>query len=75
MTRVGLASIAAGRSQKATNAGTKSRTSGHARRQYNRLRAMNNRRARALPEQTGQNEGEMLTHFMDAQQDGSTIRK
>ena len=62
MTRVGLAPTSAGRSQKANNAGTKSRAAGHARRQYNRLRAMTNRRARALPDQTGQQEGEMLTH-------------
>ena len=75
MTRGGLASTAVGRSQKANNAGTKSRAAGHARRQYNRLRVMTNRRARALPNQVGQQEGEMLTHSwmhskMDSQVEG-----
>ena len=56
------AAASAGRSKWGEIAGAKSRAAGFARRQYNRLRATNNRRAKVLPDQTGDMEGDGVFH-------------
>ena len=56
------AATSAGRSKWGKIAGAKSRAAGFARRQYNRLRAINNRRAKVLPDQTGNMEGDGVFH-------------
>ena len=57
------ATMSVGRSLRGTIAGAKSRAVGFVCRQYNRLQAVNNRRARVLPDQSGQLEGEVVMHL------------
>ena len=56
------ATTSVGRSQRGMIAVAKSRAAGFARRQYNRLRTINNRRARVLPDRSGQLEEEVVMH-------------